>query len=138
LKSASGFVGRSGFFPRLRCCGAAMGCVRERARFFAVFAALCCAVSAVVVVLRMLCVGPAWGCVLRRLLIRAVRFGEEARAAPGFRAGLRACARAGRRRRCCAVGAAAGSGLRESERESVESTDRNRSDGIGWFGWELG
>src|SRR5215210_1251004 len=105
-----------------------MGCVRERARFFAVFAALCCAVSAVVVVLRMLGVGPAWGCVLRRFLIRAVWSGEEARAAPGFRAGLRARARARRRRWRCAVGAAAGSGLRDSERASVESTDRNRSD----------
>jgi hypothetical protein len=75
---------------------------------------------------------------LRRFLIRAVWSGEEARAAPGFRAGLRARARAERRRRRCAVGAAAGSGLRESERESVERNGPNRSDGIAWFGWELG
>ena len=94
-----------------------MGCVRERARFFAVFAALCCAVSAVVVVLRMLGVGPAWGCVLRRFLIRAVWSGEEARAAPGFDAGWRGHVRGlgGAVRRCAVARRRRGAELRESE-----------------------
>ena len=100
-----------------------MGCVREARAFFAVFAALCCAVSAVVVVLRMLGVGSGLGLCVAAFSDpgRVVRGGGAGGAGvPGGLGRERVRAR-GRRRRVLRGWRGGGErGRRESERESVE------------------